>query len=405
MKVLLFSSLSFSLVNFRGRLLKALADAGHEVIACAPDRNAWVEESLAQWGVQFRITPMARAGFNPLQDLCTLTAYIALIRRERPDTIIAYTQKPIIYGGLAARLTGGPAFHALMTGLGYVFSAEADGRPLLRKVVSRIYRAGVRDARTIFVFNGDDRRTMMANGIIGHAHHVVQVPGSGVDLDHFAFQPLPDAPLTFLMIGRLMRDKGVYEFVEAARRVREAHPNARFRLLGRPEPHNPTGVRPTECEAWSQSGLVELLPETLDVRPHLASAHVFVLPSFYREGLPRTILEAMAVGRPVITTDMPGCREPVAPGETGLLVPARDAGALAGAMMALADNRPLLEQMAHRARIRAVAHYDVDKVNAMLLDCMHLTDAKRADLSRFEADAVQPLAERTRAPTHSNSFG
>lgn len=372
MKVLMLGSLSYSLINFRGRLLKALRDAGHDVVASAPDHDAAVVEALADMGVAFRSVPMARAGLNPVKDLATLWAYVALLRREKPDVVIAYTQKPIIYGGLAARLYGKARFYVLMSGLGYVFSPEADKRHLLRRCVSHAYRMAVSRARAIFVFNGDDRRMMTRHGIIHEDQHVVQIGGSGIDIGHFTQQPLPPGPPTFLMIARLMRDKGVGVYVEAARAVKQRYPEARFRLLGRFEPDNPTGYSQRECAEWSASGLIEHLSETRDVRPHLAAAHIFVLPSFYREGLPRTLLEALATGRPIITTDMPGCREPVLPGHNGWLVAPRDAVALADAMLDALSDPARLGEMARCARTLAIEQYDVTRVNAQLLECMHL---------------------------------
>lgn len=392
MKVLMLASLSYSLVNFRGRLLEALLDAGHEVVACAPDQDQAVIDRLAVMGIRFRAVPMARAGLNPLNDLATLSSYVALLRREKPDVVIAYTQKPIIYGGIASRLHGGIRFYVLMSGLGYVFSSEADGRPVLRRVVSRLYKSAVKDARAIFVFNDDDRRMMASHGIIGNDHHVVQIGGSGIDVGHFAQQPMPSGPPTFLMIARLMRDKGVGFYVEAARIVKQRHPQARFRLLGRFEPDNPTGYSQRECEEWSATGLIEHIPETLDVRPHLAAAHVFVLPSFYREGLPRTLLEALAIGRPLITTDMPGCREPVRPGQNGWLVPPRDAQALAAAMLDALSDPVRLEGMARAARALALDQYDVTRVNAQVLECMQLDRASPSLSSSLSTPSSVPAA-------------
>jgi glycosyltransferase involved in cell wall biosynthesis len=203
------------------------------------------------------------------------------------------------------------------------------------------------------------------------------VPGSGVDIGHFTAQPLPDGPPTFLMIARLMRDKGIAEFVAAARMVRQAIPEARFRLVGRPEDANPTGLSAAEVAGWVREGVIEHIPETRDVRPYLAAAHAFVLPSYYREGLPRTLLEALASGRPIITTDLPGCREPVAPGRNGWLVPPRDAPALAAAMIRTVAERTRLEHMAEAARRTAVERYDVVRVNRQLLSIMKLAGSER----------------------------
>ena len=372
MKVMILSSLSWSLINFRGALIARMVAQGHDVLACAPDEEPEVLARLAAMDVRFRRTPMARAGTNPLHDARTLFHYLCLLRAERPDVVIAYTQKPIIYGGLASRLLGRSRYFAIMSGLGYVFSGEARERRWLRTAVSRLYRSGVRRAECIFVFNSDDHREMLDSGIVSPGQRVMQVPGSGIDVRHFAQAPLPDGPFTFLMVGRLMRDKGVGEYVEAARLLRRKHPDARFLLLSRPETENPTGYSTADLRQWREEGLIEILPETRDVRSFVASSHVFVLPSYYREGLPRTILEALATGRPVITTDMPGCRDPIQPEVNGLLVPPRDTLALAAAMERLVSDPALVRNMAQAARQKAVDIYDVDKVNSMLLDVMRL---------------------------------
>lgn len=392
MKIVILSSLSFSLINFRGLLLKALADAGHDVVACAPDREDEVVRTLAEMGIRFRETRMARTGTNPLHDISTFLSYIRLLISEKPDAVIAYTQKPIIYGGLAARLAGNARFYVLMSGLGYVYSAVSDHRTTLRKIVSFLYRLGVARARVVFVFNSDDRRIMLENGIINTGHHVVQVPGSGVDLARFVEQPMTDGPPTFLMMARLMRDKGVGEYIQAAALVRKQIPDARFQLLGRIETENPTGFSGEEIAKYCASGLIEHLPETRDVRPYLAQAHALVLPSYYREGLPRSLLEGLATGRPIITTDLPGCREPVRPGKNGYLVPPRDHEALAAAMLRLVSDRELLREMGKNARRVAVDEYDVEKVNALLIRSMQL-EAKTPSSASPVAKAARPLTQ------------
>jgi len=393
MKVVVLSSFAFSLVNFRGALLRSMAAAGHQVIACAPDHDPDVERALAGMGVGFRRIALARAGANPLSDLGTLARYVWLILRERPDVVLAYTQKPIIYGGIAARLAGGRPFYALMSGLGYSFSEEAARRPVLRWIVRTLFREGVRRARAIFVFNGDDRREMLAQGIIGEDSLVLQVPGSGVDVAHFPQRPVPDGPPCFLMIARLMRDKGLFEYVEAARMLRRRWPEARFRLLGRIDAENPTSVAEDVVRKWQTEGLIDYAPETRDVRPLLAGATVFVLPSYHREGLPRTILEAMATGRAVVTTDMPGCREPIVEGYNGFLVPPRDAAALADAMARFLEDPSLAASMGRAARLHAETEYDVHKVNRQLLTTMGLCAMKGEGAADMERAPARPLAK------------
>lgn len=368
MKLLILSSLAYSLINFRGELLAALVAAGHEVVACAPDRDVAVEAALTRIGVGFRQTAMDRTGLNPLADLATLRAYIAVIREEAPDVVLAYTQKPIIYGGIACRLAHSPArFHAMVTGLGHIYSSGGGWlRHMIRPLVSRLYRIALAKAQAVYTFNRDDGVVLRRERILSRDRPVVQLPGSGVDIERFTPVPFPDGAPVFLMIARLMRDKGIADYAAAAHRVRKHHPTVRFLLVGPPDP-NPTGVSMDEVTGWERAGDIEYLGETRDVVPFLAAAHVFVLPSYYREGLPRTILEAMAMGRPVITTDMPGCREPIRPWRNGILVPPRNAGALADAMTLFVTDPALIVSMGARARALAEDRYDVRRVNARLI--------------------------------------
>ncbi len=378
MKVLVLSSLAFSLINFRGKLLEEMRKAGHEVVAVAPDEDEAVRAKLAAMGVGFRTVGMARTGTNVFADLGTIRSYVKLMREERPDVVVAYTQKPIIYGGIACRIAGVKRYYALMSGLGYLFSEAASGRRLLKSVFCRLYRAGLKGAKRIFVFNSDDRPDMIEAGIVDSSAPVFEVPGSGVDLERFEHAPLPPGPVHFLMIGRLMRDKGVWEFAEAAAKVASRRDGVRFSLIGRPEPSNPTGLDEEDLARLERNSPVEVIAETDDVPAFLARCHVFVLPTYYREGLPRTILEAMAVGRAVITTDTPGCRDAVTDGENGFLVAPRNAEDLAGAMEKLATDSELLKRMSERSRELAENVYDVRKVNAILMREMDLLRERQA---------------------------
>ncbi len=404
MKILVLSSLAYSLINFRGDLLQAMIDNGHSVIACAPDRDPDTEAKLAAMGAGFRHTPMQRTGTNVLSDLGLVSGYVGLVRRERPDIVLAYTQKPIIYGGIASRIASlfgrKPQFFALMSGLGQVFSMDAGYSNGLRNAVARLYRAALARAQATFVFNGDDRSDMIELGIVDRTQRVIQVPGSGVSLTRFAASPPVIKPLRFLMIGRLMRNKGIMEFLEASRIVRKDHPDCEFQIVGRCEDENPAGISRGESERLAAEYDVEFVPGTDNVQPYLAACSVFVLPSYYREGLPRTILEALATARPVITTDLPGCRDAVEDGSNGFLVRPRDAADLASAIARFAENSGLVEQMGAASLKKAQEIYDVHLVNQQLLSEMGLlrsTGERGAEGTRSEAlhNRVNPLTAST----------
>lgn len=369
-KVLVLGSYAPSLIRFRGPLLRDLVAAGCQVLAAASEEDPETEAELEGMGVGYRRVAMERAGTDPLADLRTLAALVRLLRAERPDLLLAYTLKPIVYGGIAAQLAGVPRFFAMVTGLGYAFAeSPALRRRLVREASARLYRAALRRAEAVFFFNDEDQAELERRGALRSGQRVVRVDGSGIDLDQFAAAPLPEGPPVFLLIARLLSEKGLYEYVEAARRVRARWPEARFWLLGHLDP-NPTSITAAELERWQAEGVVEYLGETRDVRPYLRDCTVYVLPSYYREGIPRTLLEAMATGRPLITTDWQGCRETVLAGENGFLVPVRDSAALALAMARFLEEPDLARRMGRRSREMARERFDVRRINAVLLATM-----------------------------------
>jgi glycosyltransferase involved in cell wall biosynthesis len=372
-RIALVASLSYSLVNFRLELIKAMVAAGHEVIAFAPERDADVIATLNEIGVQFVAIPMSRTGMDPFTDLKTLSALVGHFRRLRPDVVLPYTMKPVIYGGIAARLAGVPRVYALMTGLGFIFSDDnmSTRKALIRKLSILLYRLGLRDAKKLFVYNSADLEDIERHKMAGPGSKLLPVDGSGVDLDLFTPSPVPDGPARFLLVSRLLSDKGIREFVEAARIVRARYPDLRFEILGPFDP-NPAGIQREEVDAWVREGSIVYLGETRDVRPYLAGCSAFVLPTYYREGIPRTLLEALATGRAIVTTDMPGARETVIDGENGMLVEPRDAASLANALEKLAVNHGLLQSMGQRSLELARNRFDVKLINRKLLAAMEL---------------------------------
>jgi glycosyltransferase involved in cell wall biosynthesis len=366
--VLVLGGIARSLVNFRGPLIRELIARGHRVTAAAGDSDPSAAATLSAWGVPFRRVRLDRAGMNPAADIAGLTALTSLMRRERPDVFLGYTVKPVVYGLLAARLAGIERRVAMVEGLGYAFSdGNEPGRRAMRWLVSMGYRTSLPFADALIVLNRDDERFFREGRFLRPSTRLDVVPGTGIDLDHYGPAPLPAGPPTFLMIARLLGDKGVREFVAAARLTKRQHEDARFVLVGRFD-RNPAAITPAEVEAWSREGIVVYAGAVDDVRPAIASCHVFVLPTRYREGLPRTILEAMAMARAVVATDTPGCRDAVIDGKTGLLVPPGDPDALAAAMTRFARD-PAFAIAAGEAGLAACrAQFDTKSVVPRLAD-------------------------------------
>jgi glycosyltransferase involved in cell wall biosynthesis len=373
-KIMVIGSYAPALVTFRGDLLAAMVKAGNEVIAIAPEHDENVAAALKERGVTFLTVPMARATISPFLDIRTLAHLLSLMRRERPDSLLTYNMKPIVYGGIAGRIARIPNRYAMIAGLGFIFSDDGvvgAGRRILRQVAGSLYRLAMRGAKAVIVFNPDDAAEVVSRGIVAPGQKLVQVAGSGIELTRFCQVAVPKGPPVFLLIARLIRQKGLLEYVAAARKLRARFPEARVQLLGPLDP-SPTGISRSELDGWIQEGAIEYLGETRDVRPYLAASTVYVLPSFYREGIPRTVIEALATGRAIITTNSPGCRETVIEGENGYLVPPRDADGLAATMAQFVRDPSLAVRMGERSRQLAVARFDVTKVNATLLSTMGL---------------------------------
>lgn len=368
--ILLIGARPRSLINFRGELLKTLINKGYHVIGMAdlsaPDNN----EKLQTIGVTFRSYPVERNGLNPLADLKTLHALRSTFKTLQPTAVLAYTIKPVIWGALASRAVPHTRFYALITGLGFAFQGETRKRRLLIKLVTGLYRIALKRAERVIFQNPDNLNEFVQRGIVP-AEKCALVNGSGVDIAHYPFSPLPNGNVIFLSIGRLLGEKGFREYAQAAQIVKTHNPKTIFLLLGPKDP-SPDGIPLTEVQAWHDQGIVQYLGSTNDVRPYLQKCHIYVLPS-YHEGMPRTVLEAMAIGRPILTTDVPGCRETVINGDNGYLVPKADAQALAERMTWFIEHPDQWERMGKRSRELAEEKFDVHKVNREIMKIMKLS--------------------------------
>lgn len=364
---LLIASFPDSLIKFRGPLLRALVAKGLRVHVAAPDLSSAtaISDELAAMGVQVHEIGLRRTGTNPLADLRTVAELRRLMVRIKPDYVLGYTIKPVIYGSIAAWLARVPYRFALVTGLGYAFTGEASGkRGLLRKLIQRLYRFGLSRTHKVFFQNPDDEALFRNLHLLPASISSRVVNGSGVDVADYAVARLPENP-AFLLIARLLGDKGVREYARAAQEIRARFPAVRFRLVGWID-DNPDAIAQQELDDWTESGALEFVGKVSDVRPAIAECSVYVLPS-YREGTPRTVLEAMAMGRPVITTDAPGCRETVEDGKNGFLVPVQAVDELVEAMVRFIETPELTARMGERSRQIAEEKYDVHKVNKFML--------------------------------------
>ena len=372
--ILIISSELYSLINFRGSLIKDLINCGHKVTALAPKENINNEDTiqkLKSMGVVLKNYSLSRASLNPIKDYLSYKSICSIISQSKPDIVIAYTAKPVIYTGIAMRHFSKISFFPLITGLGYGFT-EGTGikRKLVQKVMIILYRLGLKNAESIIFQNSDDKKLFNKLKIVSKRQSSHIVNGSGVDLDLYPFSPPPKEPI-FLMLSRLLVDKGVREYVEAAQIVKARFPKAIFQLAGRLD-SNPSSISSEELKFWINKGFIKYLGELTSVQRSIASCKIYVLPS-YREGMPRSVLEAMATGRPILTTDTPGCRETVIHGRNGLLVPHKNSKSLANAMtQLLEETEDKIQSMGKESFILAKDRYAIEKINKNIFNIMNL---------------------------------
>lgn len=325
MHVLMTANAAWNIWNFRRAVVRAILADGHQVTILAPFDESLT--ALEELGCRVLLIEMNVKGLNPFEDMKLVQRFKRVFRAEKPDVILSYTIKNNIYGAVAARLLSVP-FLPNVTGLGTAFLSGG----LLRTIAEHLYRSAFRGLPIVFFQNEDDRELFIARRLI-QLDQTVLLPGSGIDLDYF--QPAPystaDEPPVFLMIARLLRDKGVVEFVDAAREVKAQRPDVRFQLLGAIAAENRSAIDAATLQSWVREGVIEYLGTTADVRPAIAKSSCVVLPS-YREGAPRTLIEASAMARPLVATDVPGCRAVVEDGVTGFLCAPRDARSLADSL-------------------------------------------------------------------------
>ena len=365
---MIIGSLPESLINFRGALLQALVSDNHEVIAVASGDSVQVLSKLKNMGVTYRSVHINRFGMNPLADLATVKSLFLLFRKEKPDIVFCYTVKPVIYGSIAAFLANVKKSYSMITGLGYVFQTKNSNKKWLILILKILYKIALYNNKKVFLQNTDDINVALKKKILKNKEQVVLINGSGVDTDFFDLQPIP-SQTQFLMIARLLIDKGVCEYLQAAKIIKQRYPHIKCCLVGWMDAGHPNAIDKVQLDAAIQAGTIDYLGALADVRPAIGAASVYVLPSYY-EGTPRSVLEAMSMGRPIITSNAPGCRQTVIEGENGYLVPIKNTQKLINAMEKFILNEGLAKTMGKASRCIAVDKYDVNKVNKSIMDAI-----------------------------------
>ncbi|WP_338412414.1 glycosyltransferase family 4 protein [Psychrobacter raelei] len=379
MKFLIIASYPGSILKFRGALIEALQNKGFEIHIAAPEFGNHPEDvtALKNLGYNLHNIPLQRTGTNPLKDAAALSALYLIMKKVTPSYVMSYTIKPVIYGTLAAWAAKIPNRYALITGLGYAFQQveETGHRSKLQKLIHGLYKQALAKTSKVFFQNPDDLNLFKQLELISSATPTAVVNGSGVDISEYEIAPLPitddqTTELRFLMIARLLGDKGVREYVQAAKRIKAKYPQTQFDLVGWID-DNPDSIEQQELDSWIKDGTINFWGKLADVKPAIAASSIYVLPS-YREGTPRTVLEAMAMGRPIITTDAPGCRETVTDGVNGFLVPVKSVVGLTEAMEKFITDPGLINTMGKASRKIAEEKFDVHAVNNFMLKEMGL---------------------------------
>ncbi len=346
-------------LSHRLNLALAARRIGHEVHVATAEGDSI--RAITDQGLIHHTVPLSRSGQHLGRELASIFALRRLMKRLAPDLVHLVTIKPVLYGGVAARLAGVPAVVAAVSGLGTVFVAQGGRAALVRHMVRMLYRAALGHRNLAVIFQNPDDRAALTNIGAVQEHQARLIRGSGVALANCPLVPEPEGPPVVTMAARLLRDKGVVEFVEAARLLARRGVAVRFRLIGSPDPGNPTSITPDELTVWEKEGLVELPGYLTDIPSQYAQSHIVCLPS-YREGLPKSLVEAAACGRVVVTTDVPGCRDAIDPGKSGVLVPPRDAMALADAIQCLVENSEERRAMGRAGRELAEREFAIERI-------------------------------------------
>ncbi|WP_273135025.1 glycosyltransferase family 4 protein [Marinobacter vinifirmus] len=382
-RIAMVGTLADTILGFRGELIRDMVRAGHQVYAFATDYTPETERAILAIGAMPVRYSMGRLSTNPVRDLVSMWQLYRLFRSYNITCSFAYFTKPSIWGTTAAWLAGVPLRVAKIEGMGRVFTPGPGGfslkQRILQKVIQTLFRTSLSKAHHLLVLNHDDERELKAMGLTRPAPNMIG--GIGVCLEQYPLSPPVDSTVKFIFVGRLIPEKGVRYFIEAARALKQRYPNTEFVVLGAPD--DKRGVSKAELQKLVDSGIVSY-PGAVENVPHwLAQSSVFVLPSYYREGVPRSTQEALAMGRPVITTNMPGCRETVQHGVNGYLVAPHNQHELEAAMLQFIQHPEQIAPMGQASHKLAVERFNVRKINQTVLTTLGLTKAEQgAELNK-----------------------
>ncbi|KAA0875743.1 glycosyltransferase family 4 protein [Nitrincola tapanii] len=374
MKIVIIGTVASSILGFRGPIIQKLLSDGHQVFAFAIDYTSDQKKQLTDWGGVPVDYQLSRSGLNPFADLKMMFALKKQLMSIQPDIVFSYFVKPVIYGTLAAKWARVPKRIAMLEGLGFAFTEQPEGKAFKTKLIQQIqlllYRIAFPASTDLVFLNPDDRDELLVKHRL-KANDVAVLGGIGLSLEDYPYQkPMLDK-VRFLFIGRLLKEKGIFDFLAAADLVKQTYLDAEFVVLGSTDTTSPNALSDAQLQGYIKRDVIVYPGQVSNVAEWIAASSVFVLPS-YREGVPRSSQEAMAIGRPILTTDVPGCRETVVEGDNGFFVPAFDVDALAKKMIWFIENPDQIEPMGLASRKMAEEKFDVHKVNARMLEIMGL---------------------------------
>ena len=377
MKIVIIGTVASSILGFRANLIKAILEQQHRVYVFVSEYSQDELRKIELLGAIPIIYELNRGGVNPLADIKATYDLSKKIKKIAPDLVFSYFSKPVIFGTLAARLAKVPRVIGMLEGLGYTFTEQPQGltkkAQLIKSIQVFLYKIALPQLDNIIFLNSDDPKDLLETYHI-KVKQVDVLGGIGLDLDEYTYQPIEttDLPISFLFIGRLLKEKGIHDFITAAKIVKQSYPDVQFTVLGAIDSSNPGALQPSELDRLVSSNIINYPGQVDNVPKWIEKSSVFVLPSYYREGVPRSTQEAMAIGRAVITTDVPGCRETVVDGVNGFLVEKWNPQALAEKMIYFIEHPEDIKKMGYESYKIAQDKFDADKVNKRLINMLGL---------------------------------